>query len=278
MGDSGAKRFLVAESVGYEAPASEDEQKLFWEGKPFFAVAPAPIDERLFLDALEEVAAYLLANGGLGFKEATALEAFDWSRMLGAVDVGLGGSQPALFVQECVTWANEDAHSKLSDTLLVTCIGYALRSMLEPHAQTAMDEIANELKDSMVATARPLHCPVCGGNATAARVGATPAHKAGGRMLYCATCGTRWEFERIRCANCGTHNSGHLHYFHVEGDTAHRLYSCQECGSYTRTTFDEDLDGEPSVFEVEDVVMARLDAIAHDPRFRENGQDVPSVN
>ena len=87
------------------------------------------------------------------------------------------------------------------------------------------------------------------------------------REQYCGMCGTVWPFERMRCGVCGTENAARLHYFHVEGDSSHRLQNCDECGQYQRMVFEEDLS-IPLSMEVEDVVMAKLDAIALDPRFR----------
>ena len=75
------------------------------------------------------------------------------------------------------------------------------------------------------------------------------------------------EFDRIRCPRCGTRNQGNLHYFNIEGDEGHRIGTCDECGSYIRTRFAGEGDNAPYSPEVEDVVMARLDAVAMDPSF-----------
>ena len=66
---------------------------------------------------------------------------------------------------------------------------------------------------------------------------------------------------------CGTRNQGNLHYFNIEGDEGHRIGTCDECGSYIRTCFAGEGDNAPYSPEVEDVVMARLDAVAMDPSF-----------
>ena len=44
------------------------------------------------------------------------------------------------------------------------------------------------------------------------------------------------------------------------------LYTCDDCGGYMRTLFSEKGALAPVSYEVEDVVMARLDAIAKEPR------------
>lgn len=102
---------------------------------------------------------------------------------------------------------------------------------------------------------------MCGAPATAARVGATKKNDGRAKTLWCAQCGSTWAFERVRCARCGTRNQGHLHYFNVEGDDPHRIAICDECGGYMRTVFQDDVLA-PFSFDVEDVVMARLDSIA----------------
>ena len=43
--------------------------------------------------------------------------------------------------------------------------------------------------------------------------------------------------------------------------TSHRIATCDECGGYLRTVYADDALA-PFSFEVEDVIMARLDAIA----------------
>lgn len=66
---------------------------------------------------------------------------------------------------------------------------------------------------------------------------------------------------------CGMRNQGNLHYFNIEGDGGHRIGTCDECGNYIRTRFAGEGDNAPYSPEVEDVVMARLDAVAMDPSF-----------
>ena len=46
-----------------------------------------------------------------------------------------------------------------------------------------------------------------------------------------------------------------------------RIATCDECGNYIRTVFVEE-SLRPFSYEVEEVVTARLDAIARDPRFQ----------
>jgi FdhE protein len=80
-------------------------------------------------------------------------------------------------------------------------------------------------------------------------------------VLWCAQCGTAWEFERVRCACCGTQNHEHLHYEGIEGDEAHQLHVCDECGARVPTVFVGN-DLAPFSYEVEEVVSARLAALA----------------
>ena len=108
---------------------------------------------------------------------------------------------------------------------------------------------------------------MCGCEASVAHVGqAGTKTKGRGRALWCAQCGCVWDIERVRCARCGTQNQGYLHFFNVEGDDDHRIATCDECGGYVRTVYQEDgpmAQLYPFSYEIEDVVMAKLDLIAY---------------
>ena len=134
----------------------------------------------------------------------------------------------------------------------------ALRAFLEGPA-TAVERARREAGADEPHSVR---CPVCGGEAAVAQVSGAPAGQGRAKRLWCAQCGCAWEFERVRCVRCGTQNQAHLHYYNVEGDDAHRIATCDECGGYTRTVYEEDALA-PFSFEVEDVVMAKLDLVAY---------------
>ena len=139
----------------------------------------------------------------------------------------------------------------------------ALRWQLEGPAEV----VARARKKAKVFYDHQMHCPACGGDAALARVGEGGSGDGRNKSLWCPQCGTTWEFDRVRCPRCGTRNQGHLHYFNIEGDEAHRIGTCDECGGYIRTRFAGEGDNAPWSAEVEDVVMARLDAVAADPSF-----------
>ena len=134
----------------------------------------------------------------------------------------------------------------------------ALRAFLEGPA-TAVERA---LREAGADEPHSVRCPVCGGEAAVAQVSGAPAGQGRAKRLWCAQCGCAWEFERVRCVRCGTQNQSRLHYFNLEGDEAHRLATCDECGGYTRTVYEEDALA-PFSFEVEDVVMAKLDLVAY---------------
>lgn len=131
-----------------------------------------------------------------------------------------------------------------------------LYTFLESPSKAIMDNIGyNNVIDT-----HPLLCPVCGSEPMLASVGAKTSSAGRGRLLYCLDCGASWEFDRIRCAHCGTHDQTKLHYVSIEGDDDHRLGFCDECGGFMRTTF-MDSSLFPISPLVEDVVMAPLSAI-----------------
>ncbi|NTU90055.1 MAG: formate dehydrogenase accessory protein FdhE, partial [Actinobacteria bacterium] len=208
-------------------------------------------------------AAYVAEHADLEEKTAAALRAYDWSTFVQRSDLKLAGSDPTSFLQlACADYEASDGDMPVETFALV--VGLSLRPLLQAAAKTVMDML--DLKDGQTVHDKPLHCPACGSLATTSFVGDTPSNSGRGRILYCEYCGTEWEFERVRCACCGTHDQNKLHYFHIEGDEAHRLHNCEACGDYMRTVFRDDTV-EVFAFEVEDVVMTRLDMVANDPRF-----------
>lgn len=143
-------------------------------------------------------------------------------------------------------------------TLAVIC-ACALRAHLLLPAKNAAQDYTNSVDKSADS---PLACPVCGYRETLSWVGEFTAHHGNERVKYCPLCATQWAFERIRCGHCGTKNQGHFHYTNEEHDNSHRILICDECHSYERVVFQEHLQSPAFSIEVEDVVMAPLDALA----------------
>ena len=254
----------VAAEHAYAVPTSEQVEAWYWNSDPVFALAPVKIDAVLFAETLEAVAGYLVDNAGLEQAAAAGLSAYDWKEFCNKADLDLAGHDPAAFLEACVS--NIDAFGVGADipaSLFAMTISLAERVWLQPASEAVM---AVAPQDHRMHDC-PLDCPVCGTPAAASFVGDTSGSDGKGRMQYCAACGAQWYFERIRCGVCGTHNQRKLHYFNLEGDNAHRIQSCDNCGQYQRVVFQEDIPGALCM-EVEDVVMAKLDQVALDPRFR----------
>ncbi|WP_350455368.1 formate dehydrogenase accessory protein FdhE [Slackia heliotrinireducens] len=261
---------LVAAAGGYEAPSQEDVRTWYWAYEPFFTHTPVSLDSQAFAETCRQLALHLAAHAGLADEAAAALAEYDWEAFCKRADLALAGSRPQEFVEACLTGIDSfDVSSDLPATVFMMVPVMALRAHLQEPAKVCMDSLRLEKEDAAVHD-QPLRCPVCGSPAAASHVVSTSGvTESGNRVQYCSLCGTQWGFERIRCGVCGNVNQSQLHYHHIEGDSAHRLQSCEACGQYERVVFQDDLDPHaPLVMEVEDVVMARLDQVALDPRFK----------
>lgn len=283
---------------GYQVPAPADLDAWYWDGSTsIFANAPVATDAELLTQTARAIASYLAEHGGLSEADARALGSFDWERFLSAPsDVGAGaaqaqagtggtgdvpalalaGTDPADYLALAARWL-EGAEVPAGD-LVVMVLSLALRALLEPAQVSAMAAEHKAALDGYTTHTKPLRCPCCGGEPTLAYVGPTEASSGNGRVLFCGQCGATWEVERVRCPHCGSRSQDKLHYVSIEGDEAHRIYACEECGRYTRTFFAPDATATPGgagvpglgaafVPEVEDVVMATLDAVAHSDSY-----------
>lgn len=261
-----ARSKSVAAAGGYAAPSADAVRDALAAGTPVFSKAPVHIDADAFGATCADVAAFMADHAGLDADAAGALRAFDWVRFAQRADLAQAGSDPTAFVNEVL--ANLGAFEVPADlpaNLCAMTVMFALRAHLEPASDAVRAVYERAVAEGGEPAPASVDCPVCGSPASASWVGDTGDTSGAGRRQYCAQCGAQWHFDRVRCGRCGTRNQGHLHYTNVEGDRAHRLQTCDECGDYERVVFQEDLPaGVPLVMEVEDVAMAPLDAIAQE--------------
>lgn len=246
-----AARDAAQASAPVVPPVSELED-WFWSEKPLLGMAPALVSASLLASTCARIARYVVEQGQLDAQSVAQLTSVDWDAVLASADVSLAGSAPEKFLASV-----EDVPDVVRMVLAL-----ALRPQLEPTQQAYMAALEKPLRAGYETHDKPLHCPVCGGEASVSYVGPTPTSAGNARRLSCTQCGCTWDFERIRCARCGTKMQGKLHYLSLEGDDTHRMHCCDACGGYTRTFFAKPGNAAAYVPEVEDVVMARLDAAA----------------
>lgn len=231
--------------------------------QPVLRAYPAGIPADALADAAQRLAGAMAAFEQFDLAARDALAGVRWDRLVSASDMGLAGSDPAAYVEAFVGLLQDDGLGEDAARMGGAVVSLALRALLEPAARAVQAaRVAGDVDQPY-----PVHCPVCGCQASVAHVGqAGTKTKGRGRALWCAQCGCVWDIERVRCARCGTQNQGHLHFFNVEGDDDHRIATCDECGGYVRTVYEEDgpmAQLNPFSYEVEDVVMAKLDLIAY---------------
>lgn len=246
----------------YTVPSEEELEEAWVADKPVFSFAPPKLSKDRFTAICYSLREYVLDQKILSEEDAKAFRAVDFRDLVKQEDMALAATDAEAFLGGILSNAFERDVPGAATHMTAMVSMLALRVDLELVAKAVVkrQRKVNKMNHS------PLTCPVCGCQPAMAKVGGDGPTDGRGRVLYCQQCGTEWAFERLRCARCGTQNPQHLHYFNVEGDDAHRIHMCDECGGYTRTTFIEDILN-PFSFEVEEVVTARLEAIARDPRF-----------
>ncbi|MEG1907166.1 MAG: formate dehydrogenase accessory protein FdhE [Gordonibacter sp.] len=252
----------AADAPAYDPPEFARLREWYEAGEPVLSLSPVAVDGAALAAALERLGACAVAEGGFSPEVVSGLLRVKWNRVVAASPLALAGEAPAAYVEGLAQVLADDGMDDGCLSVALPLVLLALRSQLAGAAAA----VAGELDRHGTPEPHALHCPVCGGQAVAAQVGGAGSNQGRGKTLWCGQCGCTWEFERVRCARCGTQNQGHLHYFNIEGDEAHRLATCDECGGYVRTVYAEEVLA-PFSFQVEDVVMARLDAIALDPSF-----------
>lgn len=253
------------EVAPYEVPPLEELKGLYAVGTPIFEAAPVSIDAEEFAKTAQAIAGYLIDSGNYEKPLSEALMAIDWASVFKASQSKAASTDQLL--EALYEQLVENATDLQSAQLGALVASLSIYTFLEATAKAIMDVIGyDEVIDS-----HPLFCPVCGGEPMLSSVGAKTSSAGRGRLLYCLNCGTAWEFDRIRCSHCGTHDQTKLHYVSIEADEDHRLGLCDECGGFMRTTFiDNNLF--PISPLVEDVVMAPLAAIGTEQALADKEQ------
>lgn len=254
-----------AEGSAYAVPTEEALVAAWNAEKPVFGFAAPKLKRDRFCAICAALRNYMVGQGGLNAEDAEEFGGLDFIGLVERCDIEGAAADPDAFLAGMLSRALEQGVSEGVARLAVFAGLLALRVDFEPAAKRVAKAQAKANTDGH----NPLTCPVCGSAPALARVGGADSPTEGrGRTLYCMQCGNAWEFERVRCARCGTKNQGHLHFYNIEGDDAHRIATCDECGGYIRTVYiDEPL--RPFSYEVEEVVTARLDALARDPKFNQ---------
>lgn len=252
------------ELAQYAAPYTplDDEQsfELYKRAVPIFTMAPPRIDVDAYRSGLHRITAYLVEHAGLEAESATALGSIDWDGVIPAAHIGDAPRDVTAFLDTTQETLSRTVSATLNPGLIASALISPLTPLIEEPARCAHEAIL-AAHDNPAAYDKSLRCPVCGGKAVLAYVGETAATQGRGRTLLCQCCHTEWDFERIRCARCGSTDQHELHYVHIEGDEAHRIHVCDSCQGYIRTLFQDETD-KPISLVVEDVVMTKLDMIA----------------
>ena len=245
----------------YAAPDAGTVKHAGTRGRPVLQEAPITANEALLAACAERLAAVAVESDIFLPDASNAVGQISWASVIHASDMKRAGSDPSSWLESLVDRLVDEGLAENHARLAALLASLALKAQLEKPSQLIMKAHPG----GQPGESHSLLCPVCG---SAPMMGHVGQHTASvrGRRLVCSQCGAAWDFDRVRCARCGTRNQAHLHFYHIGDDEAHRLEICDECDGYLRVLYSEDALAACS-YEVEDVVMARLDALARDPRI-----------
>ncbi len=248
-------------------PSVEDLKQWYWSGE----ILLGKVSYEVAVDELAQIAAdiaqYLVEQGSFDDDVMQTFKRLDWVAFLGTTDIALATKRPVDYLDSVIE-VLKDNDALVRDDFIIVVLSLALRAVLDPVAHQLLDPIKKQVIKESVDRTKLTCCPVCGGKPAIAVVGKTEANSGNTRTMWCSQCGTSWDYERLGCPHCFTHNQEHLHYVNIDGDETHRLYYCDECQGFLRTTFDvaeiPSRNDVPLSFEVEDVVMAPLNLVAEE--------------
>jgi formate dehydrogenase accessory protein FdhE len=144
---------------------------------------------------------------------------------------------PPPLALEARRFLNEDEAGAIDDMLLAYWQAPSDRAFF---AKAALQPYASCLAEAQIPLAnRPFtsvdnRCPFCGGAPQLSILHDASDGDAGGRLLQCAICLTKWPFRRVVCAHCGEEDDTKLRYFHTPELDHLRADTCESCKHYLK--------------------------------------------
>ncbi|MDH4140441.1 MAG: formate dehydrogenase accessory protein FdhE [Coriobacteriia bacterium] len=270
MDESGQARLRFAEKVwavqddiAQSSDAGDDidaeqAKDCLATGQPLFLLARPNMQIEAFADAAHRIAEVVAAEAGLPEEAGAALRELDFATLATQEQLDAALEDVDAFVAD----ASEAASAASEGSLTPEMVRFVVASALTPLLRRRSAEALAALEAFDWRTWSSGSCPVCGAPAAIGRVLDEGELKGGRRVLWCSLCDAEWEYDRVRCARCGTRNHSKLHYMMNEEDHGHRVHACEDCQGYIKVAFERDL-GLAAIPRVEDVATLELDALAH---------------
>ena len=195
-------------------------QEKLKRGKPL--LDPGPISVKNI--AAERVFDLLL---GL-FREHLAEKAEDWERLGQGYHSGHIGASGLLEATLQHRWDVLQAWAQES-SIDIDALRFFSIYLARPFRQQAAQRLWD---DTLMRFWQKGYCPVCGHSPVFGRLIGAPGH----RQLWCCCCNTSWSFPRIGCPFCKNQSADQLGYLTVDEFASYRIYVCDKCRRYLKTS------------------------------------------
>lgn len=266
-----AQSEIEGSAPGYVVPDAEAAHEALATGQPLFLVSEPVVPADSYRDAVRRIVGCIVNAEILSPEQTQALR-----------DEKIGAAIASALTDGSVTSATHDIEAfvdHIANVLAVdepdaslsrATLAFVLVSALVPFLTGPSAAAISALGNFTWSVWGSGNCPVCGSASALGRMTESNALQGSARHLWCSQCHAEWDFERIRCARCGTRTAHDLHYTHEEHDPAHRLHLCDHCHGYLKVTFEDELR-QPLSMVVEEAASVTLDAIAYSQGYAPEG-------
>jgi FdhE protein len=136
---------------------------------------------------------------------------------------------------------------------------FLIQCSIKPSVEATVEQLRTELDPE---TWLKGYCPVCGSLPSLSLL----KEEVGKRYLLCSFCGYQWRIDRLFCPFCTNKDQRSLHYFHGEGEEAHRIDLCDKCHQYIKTIDFRKIEEFDPVLE--DLATLHLDILANQKGYK----------
>ena len=241
-----------------EADEPAELQKIISEGKNLLDARRVYVDPVMFKKILSKMAD-IIAERSPEFKEGL-------DRLVNYPDLNVDteGAKP-VFIDAILNF-NTQYFTKIAELIDLNSdiMFFVVYHAISPFIEKASYEYRDKFDYQ---SWQKTNCPICGRKSSMSIL----RREDGLHVMQCQVCRTQWAYPRAKCVVCGNDNNETYKYVYDEADEAHRVYVCDGCKKYIKTTDARMLDRDVDV-EVEDLATLVLDYVAKERGYEPGGR------
>ncbi|MBQ8829419.1 MAG: formate dehydrogenase accessory protein FdhE [Burkholderiaceae bacterium] len=253
--------------------SKESAEQAIQSAKPYLQLCSLRIDSERFISDCIQLVESFIDSEIIHDEQISEILAIDWNK-LRSETIEKVGEDPNAFFDDAVLDLAGSSVTETQEVVLAGILINVVRAYLNPVGLKMTNLLSHEERDLF--RKAPFLCPTCGGPASLAQVTNQENSFNHTRKLFCACCGTTWDYEKERCGLCGEFDGQKLDYIYTEEDPRHRLHLCSRCHGVLPTVF-QDAISTPFDFDIEQNASSIIESVWLEHQLMKSSQKIIDI-